>query len=186
MSEGILVVSTKRRPGWVLRRQGNDINGCEDAPCSNLKVANLRIDLGRGARPGGTGIVPPLRKVAQREGNLMGRARLASMGLSRSSVNEVGGVVAGVDDKVVVRHSVLVGMGEEFRREERREEEGRVQWGIRKLSFAPSYMALDQMDILALILQDSRRENGAVTLRHMHACRISTGSTPSAERGWWR
>jgi hypothetical protein len=108
-------------------------------------MTDLRVDLRWGAWPGGTDVILPLRKVGQREGDLV---RSTSTGLSRSSISDDGGIVAGVDDKVIVSHSVLcfvscVGKREELRREEGREEEERVQWGVGKpsLVFHPSYMA---------------------------------------------
>lgn len=72
----------------------------------NQKMTNLRVNLGWGAWPGGTGIIPPLWKVCQREGNLVRCTRFSSMP-SRGSVGEDGSVVSGVDNKVVVSHSVL-------------------------------------------------------------------------------
>ena len=60
----------------------------------------MRVDLGWGSRPGSTSIIPPLWKVGQREGDLLGRARRASLGHNRGD----GGVVVGIDGKVVVTH----------------------------------------------------------------------------------
>lgn len=58
------------------------------------------------------------------------------MGLSCTSVIDDGGVVAGVENKVVVSHGVLFSFCAlvELRREEGGEEEGRIRWGIRKPS----------------------------------------------------
>jgi len=58
------------------------------------------------------------------------------MGLSRTSVKDDGGVVAGVQNKVVVSHGILFSFCASvgLKREEGGEEEGRIRWGIGKTS----------------------------------------------------
>ena len=101
MGKGILVVSSERGPGRVLRQRGNCVSQPGYPPRQSLEVTHLGVNLGWGSRPGGASIVPPLRKVGQREGNLLGCPRLASRGKD-------GGLIVRVDSKVVVCHNVLL------------------------------------------------------------------------------
>ena len=151
-------------------------------------MANLRVDLGWGAWPGSTSIILPLREVGQRESNLVRCTGLASI----ASIND-GGFVAGVDSKVIVTHSGLFLFGVSVREKGSRESKGERRKGgfdgeleNYPSFFVPFYMAgrlPNQRDNLAFIFQDSRRENGTMSPRHMDGYRIPTRSTPSTERG---
>jgi len=101
VGEGILMVPSIRRPGGVLCQRATTSDGVE----RSREVSNLRVDLGRGPRPGSTSTVPPFWEVGEREGNLLGCARTATTGLRRSSKD--GGFVVWVGSKVVVSHSAF-------------------------------------------------------------------------------
>lgn len=115
------MVTSKSRPGWVLPQRVKTSDGVE-TECNRGTVANLRVDLRRGTRPGSSSIIPPLWKVGQREGDPLRRARPDSVSLRRSRCGSDEGVIVGVGSKVVASHGVLafcVARGEGLRRGER-------------------------------------------------------------------
>lgn len=143
--------------------------------------ANLRVDLGWGTRPGSANTILPLWKVGQREGNLLRRARLASMDLGCSGGSGSGGIVVWIDNKIVESHSavcVLVKGSSGGRRVERRR--GRKGRGDRgpvgnEKPFRPFYTSgplLGQAKRLPFIPQNPWREksdsNACTRTSHIH------------------